>query len=253
MERLSHCGAPEGEAKDTAAVPSQRKLPSRRSSRSKCMELRPLIRRKKLDRGEHLRPFIGPSCSFTGASNLGLPVTLPLSSLISIAPTDPHHVPPPLRLLNNPYDVSRATYLAQPSLHRPPPQCHRELRPRRVSRTGSLVAQGGRVAPARRKLLGVLIAVAPDGSSVAGEAMPATGPRGPATGLRAADPPQRKRLGKLDFLEVVELIEGPERHASCLPGARGTVLSHTLTSCACLRRTPSQAREPRPFPTEKTG
>jgi len=75
-----------------------------------CVQLRPLIRRKKLDRGEHLRPFIGPSCSFTGASNLGLPGTLPLSSLISIAPADPCHVPPPLRLLDDPQDVSRATY-----------------------------------------------------------------------------------------------------------------------------------------------
>ncbi len=217
------------------------------------MELRPLIRRKKLDRGEHLRPFIGPSCSFTGASDLGLPVTLPLSSLISVAPADPSNVAPLLRIFDDPYNVSSATYLAQPSLHRPSSKRHRELRPRRVSRAGRLVTKGGLVAPARCELLSVPIAVALHRSSVAGEAMPAAGPRRPAAGHRAADPAQRKKPGKPDFLEVVEFIEGPERHASCVPGASATVLSHTLTSIACLRRTPSQAREPRRFPTEEVG
>ncbi len=218
-----------------------------------CVQLRPLIRRKKLDRGEHLRPFIGPSCSFTGASNLGLSVTLPLSSLISITPANPHDVPPPLRLLNDSHDVSSATYLAQPSSHRPAPKRHRELRPRRFSRAGRLVSQSGLVAPARCELLSMPIAVALDRSSVAGEAMPAAGPRRPAAGLRAANPAQRKKSGKPDFFEVVELVERPERHASCVPGAVGGVLSHTLTSCACLRRFPSQAREPPQLSTEEDG
>ena len=75
--------------------------------------------------------------------------------------------------------------------------------------------------------------------------MPAAGTRRPAAGLRAADPAQRKKSGKPDFFEVVELVEGPERHDPCLPGALGGVLSHTLTWLACLRRTPSQARERR--------
>jgi len=116
-------------------------------------ELRPLIRRKKLDRGKNQCPFIGPSCSFTGASNLGLHVTLPLSNLISIGLADPSNVPPLLRIFDNPHDVSRATYLAQPSLYRAPPKRRRKLRPCRVSRTGRLIAQDGRVAPTRRELL----------------------------------------------------------------------------------------------------
>jgi len=180
-----------------------------------------------------------------------LPVPLPLSSLISVAPADPSNVAPLLRIPNYPHDVSRATYLAQPSLHRPAPKRHRELRPCRVNRTGRLIAQDGRVAPTRRELLGVAIAVALDGSSVAGKAMPATGTRGPAAGLRAADPPQRKRLWKLYVLEVGEFIEGPERHASSVPGASAIILSHTLTSLKCLRRSPSQAREPTRSTTEK--
>jgi len=181
------------------------------------VQLRPLIRRKKLDRGKNPRPFIGPICSFTGASDLSLPVTLPLSSLISIAPADPSNVPPLRRILNYPHDVSRATYLAHPALHRPTPKRHRELRPRRVSRAGRVVAPHVGVSPAGGELLGVAIAVALDRSSMAEEAMPAAGPRRPAAGLRAADPAQRKKSGKPDFFEVVELIERPERHGPCLP------------------------------------
>ena len=112
MERLSHCGAPEGEAKDTAAVPSQRKLPSRRSSRSKCMELRPLIRRKKLKRCKHPSSFVGPCSAFSPCYEVGLSLLLPLTCNVAIAPADPHDVTPALRILNHPHDISRATNLA---------------------------------------------------------------------------------------------------------------------------------------------
>jgi len=46
--------------------------------------------------------------------------------------------------------------------------------------------------------------------------------------------------------------KGSERRSRGSDAAEA-VLSHTLTSLSCLRRTPSQAREPRRFPTEEVG
>jgi len=85
------------------------------------MELRPLIRRKKLDRGKNQRPFIGPSCSFTSASNLGLHVMLPLSNLISIAPEDPVTSRHCCGSSMTPMTSAVPQYLAQPALQRPAP------------------------------------------------------------------------------------------------------------------------------------
>ncbi len=90
----------------------RRQSDARRSSSCELVKPSPNVRRKKLDRRKHPCSFFGPRCSFTGASDLSLPVTLPLSSLISIAPADPRNVPPPLRLLDDPQDVGSATYLA---------------------------------------------------------------------------------------------------------------------------------------------
>ncbi len=122
-----------------------RQRTARRALGSERVELRPLIRRKKLDRSEHLRPFIGPSCSFTSSNELGLFVTLPLSSLVSIEPTDPHDIPPLLRILNDRQDLRR--------------------------RASRLIAHGGRVAPASRELLPVAIAVTLDSSRMASKAV----------------------------------------------------------------------------------
>ncbi len=90
-----------------------------------------------------------------------------------------------------PHDVARATYLAQSSLHRPTPKRHRKLSPRRVRRAGRLIAPGIGVAPAGRELLSVAIAVAPNRSSVASEAVSAAWPRGPAARRRATNAAQR--------------------------------------------------------------
>jgi len=221
-----------------------RQSDTHRSSSCELVKPTPNVRRKKVDRREHPRPFLGPCGSFALGGELRLLVSPPLSSDVSIAPAGPSNVPPLLRIFDDPHDVSRATSSAHPSLQRSAPKPHRELRPSRVRRASRLIAHGGRVAPARRELRGVAITIASDDDRVAWAAVPAAGSCGPAARLRAADPAQRKRLWELDFLEVVELVEGPERHGSCVRAASGGVLSHTLTSCACLRKFPSQAREP---------
>ena len=177
------------------------------------MQLRPLSRGKKLDCGKRLRALIVPGRLLRISRALRRGVPAPLELGLAMLPARPYRVSPPLRILNNPHDVSRATYLAHPALHRLPPQCHRELRPRRVFRAGPIVASRVGVSPAGGELLGVAITVALDRSSVAGEAMPAAVSRRPAAGLRAADPAQRKKSGKPDVREVVELVERPERHA----------------------------------------
>jgi len=194
-----------------------RQSDTHRSSSCELVKPTPNVRRKKVDRREHPRPFLGPCGSFALGGELRLLVSPPLSSDVSIAPAGPSNVPPLLRIFDDPHDVSRATSSAHPSLRRSAPKPHRQLRPRRVSRAGRLIAQRGRIAPARYELLSVSIAVASNRSSVASEAVSAAGSRRSTARLRTADPP--KRLGKLDFVEVVELVEGPERHASCVRAA----------------------------------
>jgi len=109
---------------------------------SERVELRPLIRRKKLDRGKNPRPFIGPSCSFTSSNELGLFVTLPLSSLVSIEPTDPHDIPPLLRI-----SMIAKTSAAVPHIWHSP----RSIVPRRSAIASFARAESAaRVASSRR-------------------------------------------------------------------------------------------------------
>jgi hypothetical protein len=199
-----------------------------------------LVRRKKLDRGEHPGTFHVPGRLLGLGSALVRVVAAPIKLGLPMLSADPLDLAPERRLGDQPDNLGVPANPAAAARDSPAPERHPEFCARRVPRPRLAVAESRGVPPPGGDLPAMLVAPAPDRGGVAGGAMPAARTRpAPAAGSAAeANEGQRRRQG-----DVVELIDWREfTHESPFAAVGEAVLSHTLTYLSCLRRTPSQAQ-----------
>ncbi len=111
--------------------------------------MRPLGRRKKLDRGKGLVSLVvpGPLPRVIGPPRLGLDLAFP--DCWSIRPAHPHDLERPAGIADRRLDVRGPADGARPTNDLAAPQRHRELGPRRVAGAGLGVAEPCGVTPPR--------------------------------------------------------------------------------------------------------
>ena len=190
------------------------------------MELRPLIRRKKLNCSQGLGPLVIPGSLLVlvFTSFRFFPASFEFGR--AVLPADPHDVPPPRRLGHHPDHLVGAALPAAAALKCPTAQRHRELGARRVTGAGGVITHGRGVPSAAGKLAAMLLAPAPHGRRVAAGAVPSARARTAFAPPGAAEADERERSRRR---EVVELIERPNMHETVLTAVPQALLSHTLT------------------------
>jgi len=196
------------------------------------VELRPLIRRKKLDRREHARPLVVPCRLFVLVRTSFGGLAAPFKFGRAVLSADPDRLPPPRRLLDQPNNVGLAALPAAAALQGTAAERHRQLRARRVAGARAVIAGGRSVPPADGEAPSMVLAPAPHGGRVTAWAVPAAGTRAAAAALRAAEAYERERRRcRCRCREIVELIERSDAHKSCLAAFWSAPVSHVnLTS-----------------------
>jgi len=190
------------------------------------MQFNTLVRRKKLDRGEHARPLVIPDRLIVLVSARCLSVSAPLELGLAVVPTHPHRFAPARRILNQPDNVGRATVSAATARERPTAQTHRELRARRIAGSRVVVSDRRGVPPADSELAPMVLAPAPYGGHMTRRTVPTTRTRTAFASRCAAEADERQGRRRT---EVIELVEGRAAHRISFAADPCAALSHTLT------------------------